>query len=82
MAERKIAEDQLIKIEQSLRTKLIPVIPSDRFIGSLRKRLEGSTIYERQQRLAVSMLSIALGLVVGLVVFLVGSSLVQDAEKA
>ena len=82
MAERLAAEDQLNKIEQTLRTKLAPIAPNDQFIGTLGQRLEGSTIYEKQHRLAVSMLSIALGLVVGLVIFLVGRGLVRDGEKA
>ena len=82
MAERLAADDQLRIIEQSLRTKLAPIVPNGQFIGSLRQRLEGSTIYERQHRLAVSMLSIALGLVVGLGIFLVGRNLVHDNEKS
>jgi len=82
MAERLVAEDQLHKIEQSLRTKLAPIVPNDQFIGSLRQRLEGSTIFEKQHRLAVSLLSIALGLVVGLAIFLIGRGLVQDTKKA
>ncbi|MBG0786445.1 MAG: hypothetical protein H0S79_15215 [Anaerolineaceae bacterium] len=82
MTERLAAEDQLNNIEKSLRTKLAPIAPNDQFIGSLRQRLEGSTIYEKQHRLAVSMLSIAFGLVVGLAVFLLGRGLVRDGEKA
>lgn len=82
MAEQLAVEDKLITIEQSLRKKLAPIVPNDQFIGSLRQRLEGSTIYERQHRLAVSMLSIALGLVVGLVIFLVGRGFVHDPKKA
>ncbi|QRN83533.1 hypothetical protein JR338_01910 [Chloroflexota bacterium] len=82
MAEGLAAENQLNKIEQTLRTKLAPIAPNDQFIGTLRNRLEGSTIYEKQHRLAVSMLSIAVGLVVGLVVFLVGRGFVNDGEKA
>ena len=82
MAERLAAENQLNRIEQSLRAKLAPIVTNDKFIGNLRERLEGSTIFEKQQRLAVSMLSIALGLVVGLVIFLVGRGLVHDGEKA
>jgi hypothetical protein len=81
MAERLVADDQLYRIEQSLRNKLAPIVPNDQFIGSLRQRLEGSTIYEKQHRLAVSMLSVALGLVVGLGIFLVGRGLVHDTKK-
>ncbi len=82
MVERIAAENQIKKIEQTLRVKLAPIIPNDQFIGSLRKRLEGSTIYEKQHHLAVSMLSIAVALIVGLVIFLVGRGLVNDSEKA
>lgn len=81
MVERIAAENQIKKIEQTLRVKLAPIIPNDQFIGNLRKRLEGSTIYEKQHHLAVSMLSIAVALVVGLVIFLVGRGLVNDSEK-
>lgn len=82
MVERIAAENQIKKIEQTLRVKLAPIIPNDQFIGNLRKRLEGSTIYEKQHHLAVSMLSIAVALIVGLVIFLVGRGLVNDSEKA
>ena len=82
MAERLAADIQLNKIEQTLKAKLAPIIPNDQFIGNLRQRLEGSTIFEKQHHLAVSLLSIALGLVVGLVIFLVGRGLVQDSDKA
>ena len=82
MVERIAAENQIKKIEQTLRVKLAPIIPNDQFIGNLRKRLEGSTIFEKQHHLAVSMLSIAVALIVGLVIFLVGRGLVNDSEKA
>lgn len=81
MAEELAYEDQLSKIEQSLRTKLAPVAPNEQFIGRLRQRLEGSPIYQKQQRLAVSLLSIAFGLVVGLIIFLVGRGLVNETSK-
>jgi type VI protein secretion system component VasF len=81
MAEKMIAENQLDQLEKSLRAKLAPIEPNEQFIGSLRRRLEDSPTYQKKQRLAVSLLSVALGLTVGLAVFLIGRGLVNEAEK-
>jgi hypothetical protein len=82
MAEKLAYGDQLSQIERSLRTKLAPVAPNEQFIGGLRQRLEDSPIYQKQRRLAASLLSIALGLVVGLIIFLIGRGMVTEDEKA
>ncbi len=81
MAEKMLAENQLDQLEKSLRAKLAPIEPNEQFIGSLRRRLEDSPAYQKKQRLAVSLLSVALGLTVGLAVFLIGRGLVNGTEK-
>ena len=81
MADGMAYGDQLSQIERSLRTKLEPVVPNEQFIGGLRQRLEDSPIYQKQRRLAASLLSIAFGLVVGLIIFLLGRGLVSETEK-
>ena len=81
MTDKMAAENQLYQIEKSLKAKLAPIEPNAQFIGSLRRRLEDSPVYQKKQRLAVSFLSIALGLTVGLAIFLVGRGLVHETEK-
>jgi hypothetical protein len=82
MAEKMNTENQLYQIEKSLKAKLAPVEPNEQFIGTLRRRLEDSPAYQQKRRLAASFLTVALGLTVGLTVFLIGKSLVNEAEKS
>lgn len=71
----------LLELERSLRKRLSPVKPDQQFVGTLRQRLEDSPAYRHQRRLAVSMLSIAAGLVVGLAIFLIGRSFIHSPNK-
>jgi hypothetical protein len=81
MAEYTAKNDQLLDIERSLRAELSPVKPSQKFIGNLRERLEVSPIYQQQRRLAISLLSIAIGLVAGLAIFLIGHGFMKRSEN-
>lgn len=72
---------QLLDLERSLKSGLNPIQPDQQFVGNLRRRLEDMPVYHRKQRLAVSMLSIAAGLVVGLAIFLIGRSFVHSANE-
>ena len=74
--------ENLLKLEQSLRNRLSPVRPNRDFVGSLHKRLEQSPIYQNKRHLAVTLLTIAGGLVIGTAVFLIGRELLDGVEKS
>lgn len=73
--------ENLLELEQSLRNRLSPVRPNRDFVGSLQKRLEESPIYRKKRQLAVTLLTVAGGLVVGTAVFLIGRGLAEGTEK-
>jgi hypothetical protein len=74
--------ENLLELEQSLKDRLSPVRPSRDFVGTLHERLEQSPIYRKKHRLAVTLLTVAGGLVIGTAVFLIGRELVEGAEKS
>jgi hypothetical protein len=82
MAEYTAKNDQLLALERSLRAELLPVKPNQQFIGNLRKRLEVSPIFQQQRRLAISLLTVAIGLVAGLVIFLIGHGFMKKSKNA
>lgn len=79
MTNRDSANEALLALEQSLRSQLNPVEPDQLFVGSLRQRLEDSPTYRQQRRLAVQMLTVAVGLVVGLAIFLIGRGFMHES---
>jgi hypothetical protein len=81
MKEIQSANDDLFVIEQALRAKLHPIKPNQDFVGNLRGQLESSSIYQCQQETAHMFLTIAGGLVVGMVVFLVGRGIFQGLRE-
>ena len=74
--------ETLLELEQSLRDRLNPVRPDQHFVGRLHKRLEQSPIYLEKHHLAVTLLTIAGGLVIGTAVFLIGRGLIEGSEKS
>jgi hypothetical protein len=82
MTQERSINDKLLALEESLKSKLHPVMPDRQFVGRLRKRLENSPTYQKQERLAATFLTVAAGLVVGLVIFLIGKGFINDARKA
>lgn len=82
MKNKKSVNERLLELEKSLKTKLHPVIPDRKFVGHLRKRLEDSTIYQNKKKLAATLLSVAAGLTIGLVIFLIGVGFLQEGKKA
>jgi hypothetical protein len=78
MKEIKSVNDDLLIVEEALRAKFHPITPNQDFVGNLRGQLESSTIYQRQRDTAHVFLTIAGGLLVGLVVFLVGRGIFQE----
>lgn len=79
MTKRDSADEALLALEQSLRSQLNYVKPDQQFVGRLRQRLEDSPTYRQQRRLAVKMLTVAVGLVVGLAIFLIGRGFIQES---
>jgi len=73
--------ENLLELEQSLRNRLYPISPDRDFVGSLHKRLEESPIFRKKRQLALTLLTVAGGRVVGTAVFLIGRGLVEEAEK-
>jgi hypothetical protein len=67
----------LYELQRSLKNKLNPVQPDKKFIGHLRERLETSSGNYHQQRLAMQLMTTAVGLMAGLIIFLVGQHLIK-----
>jgi hypothetical protein len=82
MSENTPVNEQLLALEKALKTRLSPVHPSQHFVGSLRQRLEDAPIDQQRKWLAMVLLALAGGLVVGLVTFLIGKSLEEDRKEA
>jgi hypothetical protein len=61
--------------------KLHPVQPDQNFVSGLRKQLEQVSDQDAEHRLAMSFLTIALGLFAGLVIFLLGQILFRSKKK-
>lgn len=80
MAENEISNEDLLALEKSLRLKLHPVQPDQEFVGALRKRLDQEAVRDQQNRLAISFLTIAGGLVIGLIVFVIGRIILHRKE--
>lgn len=74
--------ENLLKLEQSLRNRLSPVRPDRNFVGNLQQRLEQSPIYQKKRHVAVTLLTVAGGLVIGTAVFLICRELMEGAEKS
>ncbi len=78
MSNQKSQNDALLALESSLKHELHPVAPNQDFIGSLRDRLEKYPEYKDNRRLAASLFAVALGLLSGLIIFLIGRQFLQD----
>ena len=72
------SEEALLALQDTLRSRLSPVKPDRKFVNNLRARLEESPVYLEQRRTAAKMLTIAAGLMFGLVVFLIGRGLMRE----
>lgn len=78
----KTQNESLIALENSLKQKLHPVEPNQHFVQKLRTRLEESPILYRQRRTAATLLTIAGGLLIGLIIFLIGRGFLRQSGKA
>lgn len=82
MTDMKSENEILLALEKSLRDELHPVQPDQYFVGNLHKRLEDSPAYRRKRQLAVTLLTVAGGLVLGTAIFLIGRGFIENADKA
>lgn len=79
---RHLFSDQtLLDLEKSLKAKLNPVQPDHRFITTLREKLINEPIQQPQHRTALTMLTIAGGLLFGLAVYLFGRRYFQAPSE-
>jgi hypothetical protein len=78
MKEIQTHNQDLLALEQRLRSKLHPIKPDQKFVGDLRLRLEDTPFYQRQKNSAYTILSVVGGLLVGLIIFLIGRGLLQE----
>jgi hypothetical protein len=77
MKKSNVSNEDLLKLERSLKYTLKPVDPDYKFIGSLRKALKEEANEDRSHRIAFSFLTIAAGLITGLTIILIGQILVK-----
>ena len=80
MRENHAINDDLLDFEQTLKTKFQPITPDQQFVGVLRERLEHSSIYQKQRRVAHILITTAGGLLFGLIIFLIGKGLIQESQ--
>jgi hypothetical protein len=78
MKKADLSNHELLRLENSLRQTLHPVYPDQKFVGSLRRQLNEEACKDSSHRLAVSFLTIAAGLIAGLVVILIGRILIKE----
>jgi len=74
--------ERLLELEKSLKSRLHPVAPDQKFVSHLSSRLEDIPIDQKQRTLGVTLLSVAAGLVVGLAIYLISREFNQEAEQA
>ena len=82
MKEIQSTNEELLALEQSLKNRFQPIKPDQKFVGELRSRLEESPVYQRQRKTAYFLLSVAGGLFVGLIIFLIGKGFYQDLKMS
>ncbi len=80
MSDTALTNEELLALENSLKHQLNPVHPRKDFVGALKQRLVNFPTYKDRRRMAATMLSIALGLLTGLVIFLIGRQFIRDGE--
>lgn len=78
MKEIQSINDDLLALERSLKSKMHPIEPDQQFVGNLRVRLEDPSRYQQPRKAAYSFLTIAGGLLFGLIVFLIGREILQE----
>jgi len=81
MKRQLLSDETLLELEQSLKAKLNPVQPDHGFITTLREKLINEPIYRPQHRTALTLLTIAGGLIFGLAIYLFGRRYFTDHSE-
>lgn len=82
MNEHESTYEELIALERSLKSKFHPIKPDQQFVGNLRARLESSPDYQQQRKAAYIFITMAGGLLFGLIIFLIGKGLLGESRGA
>lgn len=80
MSEKNLSDRDVAILEESLRTSLHPVAPDGIFVKRLWQQLENSSASGRQIRFAKQLLTIAVGLLVGFAIFIIGRDLIEETH--
>ena len=75
-------QNNLFDLEKKLKSTLLPIKPSENFVGNLHSRLNESTIFHKQERMAFTLLTIEGGLLTGLIIFLLGKWLINKPAES
>ena len=78
MKELQFSNETLLELERSLKTKLNPVQPDLSFISTLRDKLLAQPDIRPHHRTALTLLTIAGGLFLGLAIYLIGLGYFRD----
>lgn len=81
MKEHSFSDETLLQLERSLKAKLNPVQPDHNFISTLRQRLVEKPTYRPRRRTAMTLLTIAGGLLFGLAIYLFGRWVSRDDSE-
>jgi hypothetical protein len=82
MKDYEFANDELLTLEQMLKSKFSPIKPDQQFVGNLRSRLENMPKSQNYRQLAYIYLTTAGGLLIGLTIFLIGRKFFQETKGA
>lgn len=82
MKEIQSTNQELLALEQSLKNRFQPIKPDQKFVGELRSRLEATPGYQQQRKAAYFLLSVAGGLFIGLLIFLIGRGFFQELKMS
>ena len=80
MSEKNLTDRELAILETSLRTSLHPIEPDQKFVKKLRNQLENTKDFGHNLRHAKQLLTIAVGLLVGFAIFIIGRDMIEDTH--
>ncbi|MFN2303395.1 MAG: hypothetical protein ACK2TV_06650 [Anaerolineales bacterium] len=80
MSEKNVTNQELAILEESLRSSLHPIEPDQIFVKQLRNQLENSPEFGHNLRLAKQILTVAVGLLVGFAIFIIGRDMIEETH--
>jgi hypothetical protein len=80
MSDRNLTDQELAILEDSLRNSLHPVEPDRTFVRRLHRQLENAKDFGQNTRFAKQLLTIAVGLLVGFAIFIVGRDMIEQSH--